>query len=119
MKGDVTLILETIMVSRNEDVERYLKKYEELIEAGTIQRYKKYDQTKKKIKMLKNSEEEEKELAQTIRALQSQIAVREQMSNSFLAALEAKYGGDKKKKLNKKKPAFEENEESKPAKKKK
>ena len=57
-KGDVTLILETIPLSRNEDVERYLKFYEDLITQKKLEEFKKFATSRKKIKKLKDETDE-------------------------------------------------------------
>lgn len=47
--GDISKILEFIMVSGQEDVPRFIEFYEKKIAEGVIKRTKKYDQTKGKI----------------------------------------------------------------------
>ena len=57
-KGDMTTILECIPLSRNEDVNRFLEKYEEFFVAEKIKILKAYNKTKNYIKLLNEEEEE-------------------------------------------------------------
>jgi len=57
-KGDMTTILECIPLSRNEDVSRFLEKYEELFVAEKIKILKAYKKTKNQIRLLAEDEEE-------------------------------------------------------------
>jgi hypothetical protein len=60
-KGDVTLLLESIPLSENKDVERFLQKLDGLIAGGEIKHYKAYDRTRTKVKLLAEDEEWEEE----------------------------------------------------------
>jgi len=54
----MTTILECIPLSRNEDVSRFLEKYEELFVAEKIKILKAYNKTKNNIRLLAEEEEE-------------------------------------------------------------
>ena len=54
----MTTILECIPLSRNEDVSRFLEKYEELFVAEKIKILKAYKKTKNQIRLLAEDEEE-------------------------------------------------------------
>ncbi|KRX03886.1 DnaJ domain [Pseudocohnilembus persalinus] len=98
-QGDITLILENIILSENEDVDRFVKFYEEQIKQKNIKKFVKFDITKKKIRLLQDESEEVKE---ALKDLQSQILVRNQdRLDSLLAALEDKYAKPKREKKNK------------------
>jgi DnaJ family protein C protein 9 len=57
--GDLTKLLEWIPLSTNNDKQRYLDIFEELIEQKFIKKTKKYTTTKNKIKDIKEDNEEE------------------------------------------------------------
>lgn len=98
-KGDVTLILESIILSENEDVDRFVALIEEKIQNGELKKYKNWDKTKDKIVLLpdeseevkKQEEAEFKDLAQNI------LAKYHKNQTNMFDALEKKYGGGGKK----------------------
>jgi DnaJ family protein C protein 9 len=57
--GDLTKLLEWIPLSTNDDKQRYLEIFEELIEQKILKKTKKYTTTKNKIKNIKEDNEEE------------------------------------------------------------
>ena len=56
--GSMIELLESIPLSRQQDVERFLEFYEEKIKEGTIKRTKKFGDTKSKVRPLPDEEEE-------------------------------------------------------------
>ena len=58
MKGDVTKILEFIILSEEGDIPRYLQIYEDLISSGSLRRTKKFDRSKTRIARLADEGEE-------------------------------------------------------------
>jgi DnaJ family protein C protein 9 len=77
MQGDVTLILENIMLSENDDLPRFIETYENLIKEKKLKRCKAFDISKKKVKLLEEPNEEEQiEIAASLSSLKSQIAIR-------------------------------------------
>ncbi len=99
MQGDVTLILENIMLSENDDLPRFIETYENLIKEKKLKRCKAFDISKKKVKLLEEPNEEEQiEIAASLSSLKSQIAIRNQSrAEELFAALEAKYAVPKNK----------------------
>lgn len=95
-KGDIKLILENIPLSRNEDAERFVKIYDELIKEGIIKKYKKYEKTKNIIKLLDEDEEEVEEAEKQIDDLKKQIMLRHQNKGGKdnFANFAAKFGVD-------------------------
>ena len=55
--GDIKTILEWIPFSKNEDVERYIKIFEKLFKKKTLKKNKKFEDSKDKIKLLKEDAE--------------------------------------------------------------
>lgn len=102
--GDITLMLEVIPLSRNEDVERFIKIYEILIKEKKIKKTKLFNSSKKSVKLLKENEEEIEEAEDNLKELEQQIMLKKKKrkENDFISHLSAKYGGGKN---------FEENEE--------
>jgi DnaJ family protein C protein 9 len=77
MQGDVTLILENIMLSENDDLPRFIETYENLIKEKKLKRCKAFYISKKKVKLLEEPNEEEQiEIAASLSSLKSQIAIR-------------------------------------------
>ena len=94
-KGDITLILENIPLSRNEDVERFVEFYEALIEEGQIKKYKKFDKTKKNVKLLDENNDEAEEAENGLNDLRKQIALKnERRKEDGFAQFAAKFGVD-------------------------
>ena len=59
--GDIRKILEWIPFSKNEDVERYIKIYEKLFKKKTLNKNKKFEESKNKVQLIKIDAEEAKE----------------------------------------------------------
>jgi hypothetical protein len=53
-KGDMVQLIESIPLSINKDVERFIEFYEQKIKEEKIQKYKKFDKTKNKVRLLKD-----------------------------------------------------------------
>ena len=66
-EGDLTSILESIMVSRNEDVERFIKFFEAKIKSGELEKTALFDKTKKKIKLLPDEKQEAKKMKKDLK----------------------------------------------------
>ena len=49
-RGDMKCLLEWIPLSKNEDVERYMKVYENLFKSKKLKNNKKFEETKDKVK---------------------------------------------------------------------
>lgn len=58
MEGDITHILEYIILSEEADVPRFVSIYEEMIRNGVVRRTKKFDRSKKKVASLKDEGDE-------------------------------------------------------------
>ncbi|EAR85979.2 DnaJ domain protein (macronuclear) [Tetrahymena thermophila SB210] len=100
--GDLTTILECIPLSRNEDVDRFLQKYEELFKANKLKKTKAFAKTKSKIILLEEDEEEGFEEQQNgLKDLAQQILAKKGDALSFLDSLAEKYGGLSSKKTKK------------------
>jgi len=61
-KGDMTCLLEHIPISDYQNVPRLLKSIERLISSGKLKKYKKFKQTKTKVKKLKDESKAAKKL---------------------------------------------------------
>jgi hypothetical protein len=98
-KGDVTALLENIMLSENEDIPRFVELIEKRIADGTVKKYSKWDKTKNKIRELPDESDLIKELEeQSLKDLaQNILAKRENNFASMLASLEQKYAKKSKK----------------------
>lgn len=94
-KGDVTLILECIPLSDNNDAERFISFYEDMIKEKKIKKYKAFDKTKKKIKLLDDEWEEAEEEEKNMKELEQQIILRNKKKRGnyedFLGSLADKY----------------------------
>ena len=71
--GDITLLLEAIPLSRNNDVERFIKIYEDLIKKKKIKKFDLFIKSKRNIKLLDEDEDEKKEAEDTLNDLKQQI----------------------------------------------
>lgn len=93
--GDITLMLEVIPLSRNEDVERFIKIYENLIKEKKIKKTKLFTSSKKSVKLLEDNEEEIEEAEGNLKELEQQIMLKKKKrnENNFLSHLAGKYGG--------------------------
>ncbi len=58
--GDVTHILEHIICSTNEDVERFIKYLDTAVSSGVLDKTKKYALTRGKVQLLPDEKEEAK-----------------------------------------------------------
>ena len=94
--GDMTKILEWIPFSKNDDVERYIKIYEKLFKNKTLKKNKKFEDTKNKVKLIKEDTEEAEEAAETLDKLTQQIMgkKRKRNYNEYLDNLKNKYAKD-------------------------
>ena len=94
-QGNITKILECIPCSNNEDIKRFIKIYEKLFKKKILKKNKKYEETKNKIKLLKEDKNETKEAEETLDKLTKQIMVNKKRRNynDYLAGLARKYGG--------------------------
>ena len=75
-KGDISKILETVILSRNEDIERFIDLIEKEIKNGKIEKFKKFNSSKKKIKLLKEEIEESEALFNDLKKKMSENAKR-------------------------------------------
>ena len=57
-KGDIKGLLENIIASTNDDIPRFIEFYEKAIAKGDIEKTQKFEQTKKKIRLLADEKEE-------------------------------------------------------------
>ena len=91
--GDIKNILEWIPFSKNEDVERYVKIYEKLFKKKTLKKNKKFEDSKDKVKLLKEDPNEAKEANETLDKLTKQIMgkKRKRNYNEYLDNLKNKY----------------------------
>ncbi len=92
-EGDMKNILEWIPCSKNDDIERYMKIYEKLFKKKTLKKNKKFEETKDKVKLLKEDKEEAKEASETLDKLTKQIMgkKRKRNYNEYLDNLKNKY----------------------------
>lgn len=100
-KGDIKLILESIPLSLNEDLPRFIKFYEDKIQQEELKSYPKFESSKKNVKLLKDETKEhnknmkKKNKKDDINELTLMIANKHQNRMGFLDVLESKYGGKK------------------------
>ena len=94
--GDMTSLLEWIPLSKNGDVERYMKVYEKLFKNKKIKKNKKFDETKDKVKLLKEDKDEAKEAGEALDKLTKQIMGKKRKRNygEYLDNLKNKYAKD-------------------------
>ena len=94
--GDIKNILEWIPFSKNEDVERYVKIYEKLFKKKTLKKNKKFEDSKDKVKLIKEDPNEAKEANETLDKLTKQIMgkKRKRNYNEYLDNLKNKYAKD-------------------------
>lgn len=59
-KGNMKKLLETIILSKNEDIPRFIEFYDKQIEQGILTEYKAYETSKNKIKTLREDPEAQK-----------------------------------------------------------
>ena len=102
-KGDITYILESVILSTNEDLPRFIKMIEDKIASKEVRKFKAFDTTKKKVKMLDDEEEEfkaeqEKSFKELTNAIMLRTKERSSQFGNFMELLEQKYiNGNKKK----------------------
>mgnify|MGYP002626277570 CR=1 FL=1 len=92
--GNITNILECIPCSKNEDVERFINIYESLFRKKVLKKNKNYENSKNKIKLLKEDEKEKNEAKETLDKLTQQIMLNQKKRNfnDYLDSLANKYG---------------------------
>ena len=94
--GDIRKILECIPCSKNEDVQRFIKIYEDLFRKKILKKNKNYEESKNKIKLLKEDQKEKEEAKETLDKLTKQIILNKKKRNynDYLDGLAKKYGGE-------------------------
>ena len=91
--GDITLLLESIPLSRNDDVDRLIKVYEDLIKKKKIKKFDLFNKSKSNIKLLDENEDEKKEAEDTLNDLRHQIMLnhKKRSDNNYFDKLTKKY----------------------------
>ena len=94
--GDITLLLEAIPLSNNEDVERFINIYEQLIKKKKIKKSDLFFESKEHIKLLIEDEDEKKEAEDTLNDLKQQIMLnhKKRGDTNFFDNLLKKYGNE-------------------------
>ena len=94
--GDIRKILEWIPFSKNEDVERYIKIYEKLFKKKTLNKNKKFEESKNKVQLIKIDVEEAKEAEKEMDILTKAIVgkKRKRNYNEYLDNLKERYAKD-------------------------
>ena len=94
--GDMKHILEWIPFSKNGDIERYIKIYENLFKNKNLKKNKKYEDSKDNIKLIKEDPDETKEANEELDKLTKQIMERKRKRdfNQYLDNLKNKYAKD-------------------------
>ena len=94
--GDIKKILEWIPYSTNEDVQRYIKIYEKLFKKKTLDKTKKFDESKNKVELLKEDAEEAKQAEKEMDMLTKAIIgnKRKRNFNNYLDNLKERYAKD-------------------------
>jgi DnaJ family protein C protein 9 len=94
--GDIRKILEWIPFSKNEDVERYIKIYEKLFKKKTLNKNKKFEDSKNKVQLIKIDAEEAKEAEKEMDILTKAIVgkKRKRNYNEYLDNLKERYAKD-------------------------
>lgn len=93
--------MESIPLSLNEDLPRFIKFYEEKIQQEELKNYPKFESSKQNVKLLKDETKEyerkikKKNKKDDINELALLIANKNQIRMGFLDGLESKYGGKK------------------------
>ena len=92
------MILESIPLSRNEDIGRFLKFYDEMIEEKKLENYKKYPTSRKRIKKLKEEDDEwEDDKNEEFEKLTKAITLKNKGNfENYFDTLEKKYAKNKK-----------------------
>ena len=96
--GDITKILEWIPFSKNEDLERYIKIYEKLFKKKTLKKNKKFEDSKDKVKFIKEDPKEAKEANKEMNRLTKQMTGKKRKGDNedYMDNLEKKYTKEKK-----------------------
>ena len=81
--GDIRYILQSIPLSRNRDVKRFLEIYEKLFKKKILKRNDKYEKTKDKIICFRKNKEEEKEAKEILEKLTKQIELKKNKKRNF------------------------------------
>ena len=91
--GDITLLLEAIPLSKNEDIGRFIKIYEQLIKKKKIKKSDLFFESKEHIKLLIEDEDEKKEAEDTLNDLKQQIMLnhKKRSENNYFDKLTKKY----------------------------
>ena len=76
-------ILQSIPLSRNRDVKRFLEIYEKLFKKKILKRNDKYEKTKDKIICFRKNKEEEKEAKEILEKLTKQIELKKNKKRNF------------------------------------
>ena len=94
--GDIRKILEWIPFSKNEDVERYIKIYEKLFKKKTLNKNKKFEESKNRVQLIKIDAEEAKEAEKEMDILTKAIVgkKRKRNYNEYLDNLKERYAKD-------------------------
>ena len=94
--GNIKNILEWIPFSKNEDVERYIKIYENLFKTKTLKKNKNFENSKNNIKLIKEDPDEAEEANEELDKLTKQIMEkkRKRNFNEYLENLKNKYAKD-------------------------
>ena len=94
--GDIKKILEWIPYSTNEDVQRYIKIYEKFFKKKTLDKTKKFDESKNKVELLKEDAEEAKQAEKEMDMLTKAIIgnKRKRNFNNYLDNLKERYAKD-------------------------
>lgn len=74
--GDMTHILEEIICSQNEDVDRFIKFFESKIADGSLKKTKKFDSTRTKVKLLPDEKAEAKQEKHKIKSEKAAAAAK-------------------------------------------
>lgn len=93
--GDIKRILECIPCSKNDDIERFINIYKNLFKKKILKKNRKFEETRKKIKLLKEDNYEKKDAKETLDKLTKQITKNQKKRNynDYLEGLAKKYGG--------------------------
>ncbi len=94
--GDIKKILEWIPFSTNDDVERFIKIYEKLFKKKTLNKNKKFEESKNKVQLIKIDVEEAKEAEKEMDILTKAIVgkKRKRNYNEYLDNLKERYAKD-------------------------
>ncbi len=95
--GDITKIMEWIPFSKNEDLERYIKIYEKLFKNKTLKKNKKFEDSKDKVKFIKEDPKEVKEANKELDRLTKQMTgkKRNRDNDDYMDNLQKKYVKEK------------------------